>query len=445
MSKHPLTTRLIQHLNHLQLPDPIGIRQYGTLVRVTGLMLEVEGLEVPLGARCLVASAENTLPIEAEVVGFAEQRLFLMPVAQTMGLKPGARVWQRQHAAEYPSGKALLGRVIDALGEPLDGKGPLFSRTTVRLERAPLNPILRQPIETPLDVGIRAINGLLTLGQGQRVGLIAGTGVGKSVLLGMIARFTEAEVVVVGLIGERGREVNEFVRHNLGEEGLKKSIVIAAPADAPPLMRLQGAQLATALAEDFRDKGYKVLLLMDSLTRYAQAQREIALSIGEPPASKGYPPSVFTKIPQLVERAGNSDVPGGSLTAIYTVLAEGDDTQDPVVDAARGVLDGHIVLSRALAERGQYPAIDIEQSVSRVMVDIVPKQQLELTRQFRQLYSTYEENRDLITLGVYRRGSDPNIDRAIQKMPALRQFLQQDMHEQVDLSSSQRQLAEVVR
>lgn len=440
---HPLTHRLTQRLKSVRLPELTAPVRYGRLQRVTGLTLEVVGLQAPLGARCLVEHGET--PVEAEVVGFDKGVLYLMPVVGTVGLTPGARVWQRQEQARYPAGQALLGRIIDALGHPLDGGAPIFSQRTITLHADPINPLLRKPIDQPLDVGVRAINGLLTLGQGQRVGLIAGTGVGKSVLMGMMARFTTADVVVVGLIGERGREVNDFIRHNLGESGLKKSVVVAAPADAPPLMRLQGAQLASAIAEDFRDQGLNVLLLMDSLTRFAQAQREIALAVGEPPASKGYPPSVFTRIPQLVERAGNGEGGAGTLTAIYTVLAEGDDTNDPIVDAARGVLDGHIVLSRALAEMGHYPAIDIEKSVSRVMVDIVPEVHLQLARRFRQLYSAYEQNKDFITLGVYRRGSNPLVDEAIARHDRMMAYLAQGMHEQAHFDESVRQLGEVLQ
>ncbi len=439
-------TRLNQLQTSLQQfmpPPPAPPRITGKLIRVTGLTLEVAGLQAPLGARCLVERGQAA-PIEAEVVGFEAGRLFLMPIELVSDLVPGARVWQRQQAAHFPAGRALLGRVVDALGRPLDDQ-PLVTPEHVSLHTAPHNPLSRKPITEPLDVGVRAINGLLTLGQGQRVGLIAGTGVGKSVLLGMITRFTEAEIVVVGLIGERGREVGDFIRTNLGEQGLAKSVVVAAPADTSPLMRLQGALYATALAEYFRDQGHRVLLLMDSLTRYAQAQREIALAAGEPPVTKGYPPSVFTRIPQLVERAGNAGDSGGTLTAIYTLLAEGDDTQDPVVDAGRGVLDGHIVLSRALADSGHYPAIDVAASVSRLMVDITTPQHQQLARRFKQLYAAYETNQDMISLGMYRQGSDPLVDEAIRRREAMNAFLVQGIEERVSFDQSVQQLAQVLQ
>jgi len=338
-------------------------------------------------------------------------------------------------------GPKLLGRIVDGAGQPLDGRGPIPTETVVRLMGTPMNPLARQPISETLDVGVRAINGLLTVGRGQRIGLFAGTGVGKSVLLGMMARYTAADVIVVGLIGERGREVKEFVERILGAEGLARAVVVATPADYPPLMRMHGAWLATAIAEYFRDQGKNVLLIMDSLTRFAQAQREIALAIGEAPATKGYPPSVFARLPQLVERAGNGLDGAGSITAFYTVLAEGDDQSDPIVDAARGVLDGHIVLSRRIAEAGRYPAIDIEASVSRVMHEIVPRQQLELAQQLRQFSSLYEHNRDLISIGAYQRGSDPRVDAAIAHWPAIDGYLRQDLHQRVNYTDSIRQLA----
>jgi len=319
---------------------------------------------------------------------------------------------------------------------PLDGNPSPVCDDKVPLHGTRINPLSRSAIKNPLDIGIKTINALLTIGEGQRVGLMAGTGVGKSVLLGMMTRYTEADIVIVSLIGERGREVNDFVKKNLGKNGLKRSIIIATPADDPPLMRLHGAMLATAIAEYFRGKGEKVLLLMDSLTRFAQAQREIALAVGEPPATKGYPPSVFAKIPQLVERAGNGSEGGGSITAIYTVLAEGDDQSDPVVDSARGVLDGHILLSREIAETGRYPAIDVEASISRVMIDIVSKDQIKLAARFKQIYSTYQRNIDLINVGAYKHGTDQNIDYAIDKHPILNNFLTQGIDQKVGLEES---------
>jgi flagellum-specific ATP synthase len=411
----------------------------GRLTRMVGLTLEASGCQAAVGDRCEIVSADET-HIEAEVVGFSGERLFLMPTGDIHGLKPDAKVMPRAHAGTVRVGPKLLGRIVDGACRPLDGKGAIETEASVRLTGTPINPLLRKPITQPLDVGVRAINGLLTVGRGQRIGLFAGSGVGKSVLLGMMARYTAADIIVVGLIGERGREVKEFIERILGEEGLARSVVVATPADYPPLMRLHGAWLATAIAEYFRDNGKNVLLIMDSLTRFAQAQREIALAIGEAPATKGYPPSVFARMPQLVERAGNGIGGEGSITAFYTVLAEGDDQNDPIVDAARAILDGHIVLARRIADGGRYPAIDIESSVSRVMHDIVPETQLDLARRLRQITSMYEHNRDLITIGAYQRGSDPRIDTAIARWPQIENFMRQGMRERVSLGSSVAQL-----
>ena len=415
----------------------------GRLTRMIGLTLEAAGCQAALGDRCEIVSTDNN-KIEAEVVGFASDRLFLMPTGDVHGLKPNARVLPRSHAGTVPVGPKLLGRVVDGACMPLDGRGPIESDACVRLSGVPINPLMRKPITQPLDVGVRAINGLLTIGRGQRIGLFAGSGVGKSVLLGMMARYTAADVIVVGMIGERGREVKEFIERTLGPEGLARSVVVASPADYPPLMRLHGAWLATAIAEYFRDRGKNVLLIMDSLTRFAQAQREIALAIGEPPATKGYPPSVFARLPQLVERAGNGVSGEGSITAFYTVLAEGDDANDPIVDAARAVLDGHIVLARRIADAGRYPAIDVESSVSRCMHDIVPESQLELARRLRQITAAYEHNRDLITMGAYQRGSDPRVDTAIARWPQIEAYMRQGMHERVQLEASVAQLASIM-
>jgi len=416
----------------------------GKLSRMVGLTLEAEGCRASIGSLCQVVTNAGK-SIAAEVVGFAGSRLFLMPTGDTYGLEPGCRVIPMGKNSLASVGFGLLGRVLDGAGRPLDGKGPLQTDAQVSLTGVTINPLSRKPIREPLDVGVRAINAILSVGRGQRMGLFAGTGVGKSVLLGMMTKFTKADIVVVGLVGERGREVNEFVLKILGEEGLKRAVVVASPADDSPLMRVHGAMLATSIAEYFRDQGLDVLLLMDSLTRYAQAYREIALAIDEPPATKGYPPSVFAKLPQLVERAGNGDEGGGSITAFYTVLAEGDDTNDPIADSARGVLDGHVVLSRSLAESGHYPAIDIEASISRVMPDIVEAEHLQMARDLRRLYSTYQQNKDLISVGAYRMGSDLRIDQAIAKNPAIMAFLQQSMDEAVDMSRSLDDLATLLR
>ncbi|MCS3455329.1 flagellar protein export ATPase FliI [Aeromonas rivuli] len=401
----------------------------GKLTRVVGLTLEAVGCRAAIGALCRIDTQDGTL--EAEVVGFSGDRLFLMPSEQLKGVIPGARVVPITEAYGIPVGMNLLGRVIDGIGQPLDGLGPIIAAQTVQFAQTRINPLARRPIHKPMDVGVRAINAVLTVGQGQRMGLFAGSGVGKSVLLGMMTRGSVADVVVVGLIGERGREVKEFIEDILGAEGRERAVVVAAPADASPLMRLKGCETALAIAEYFRDQGLNVLLLMDSLTRYAQAQREIALAVGEPPATKGYPPSVFAKLPALVERAGNGSDGQGSITAFFTVLTEGDDLQDPIADAARAILDGHIVLSRELADSGHYPAIDIEKSISRVMPQVTSAEHQGLARALKQYYSLYQQNRDLITIGAYSQGADPRIDRAISQKPYLDRFLQQKMREVV--------------
>jgi flagellum-specific ATP synthase len=431
----------------------------GRLTRVAGLIMEAVGVALPVGSTCLISQDDVALA-EAEVVGFSGEKLYLMPTHEVHGLLPGAIVtpadtptaklkfgavnhpWRRaeDRSRHLPVGDALLGRVVDAAGRALDKRGPIVSETSRPISSRAINPIDRDPIRAPLDVGVRAINGLLSVGRGQRMGLFAGSGVGKSVLLGMMARYTAADVIVVALIGERGREVKEFIEDILGESGRARSIVVAAPADSSPLLRLQGAAYATTLAEHYRDAGRSVLLIMDSLTRYAMAAREIALAIGEPPATKGYPPSVFAKMPQLVERAGNGAAGGGSITAFYTVLTEGDDPHDPIADAARAILDGHIVLSRGLAEQAHYPAIDIEASISRVMNTVAHADDQARARRFKQLYSRYQRSRDLIAVGAYVAGSDPLLDEAIRQRPALDAFLQQDLHEQADLQRSLAQL-----
>ncbi|WP_421292168.1 lateral flagellar FliI-like assembly ATPase LfiI [Aeromonas taiwanensis] len=414
------------------LEEVPGFRRYGRLVRVTGLTLEVVGCQLVMGQRCEVETATGTALL-AEVVGFNRDISYLMPLQPMSGLYAGARVLPVDGEETIRVGDHLLGRVLDGLLQPLDGRPLKEEGERVPLFSTPPNPLLRTPVREPLDVGIRAINGLLTVGKGQRLGLFAGSGVGKSMLLGMMTRNTSARIVVVGLIGERGREVREFIEHSLGAEGLARAVVIAAPADQSPLMRLRAAQLCHRIAEYFREQGQDVLLLMDSLTRYAQAQREIALAIGEPPATRGYPPSVFSMLTQLVERAGNGTHPDGSLSAFYTVLAEGDDQQDPVVDSARAILDGHIVLTRRLAEEGHYPAIDIGASVSRVMPQVVSPEWQGLAVSLRQLWGRYQQVRELLPLGGYQPGADPQMDEAVQRYPAIASFLQQGLQEETPI------------
>ncbi|MEY8709633.1 flagellum-specific ATP synthase FliI [Mangrovibacter phragmitis] len=445
-----MTARLTRWLNTLdnveariaQLPK---VRRYGRLTRATGLVLEATGLQLPLGATCIIERQDNlgTTEVESEVVGFNGHKLFLMPLEEVEGILPGARVYARtltgdglHSGKQLPLGPALLGRVLDGSGRPLDGLPSPETGFTGALITQPFNPLQRTAIDHVLDVGVRAINALLTVGRGQRMGLFAGSGVGKSVLLGMMARYTQADVIVVGLIGERGREVKDFIENILGAEGRARSVVIAAPADVSPLLRMQGAAYATRIAEDFRDRGQHVLLIMDSLTRYAMAQREIALAIGEPPATKGYPPSVFAKLPALVERAGNGIDGGGSITAFYTVLTEGDDQQDPIADSARAILDGHIVLSRRLAESGHYPAIDIEASISRAMTSLISETHYAQVRHFKQLLSSFQRNRDLVSVGAYAKGSDPLLDKAIALWPHLEAFLQQGIYERAGWEES---------
>ncbi|EID7697741.1 flagellar protein export ATPase FliI [Vibrio parahaemolyticus] len=401
----------------------------GKLVRVVGLTLEATGCRAPIGSLCLVETMSGYM--EAEVVGFSGDNLYLMPSEQITGILPGAKVTPLTSEAGLPVGMELLGRVIDGVGNPLDGLGPIYTEHRASFNAEPINPLARKPISEPLDVGLKAINGLLTVGKGQRIGLFAGSGVGKSVTLGMMTRGTTAQVVVVGLIGERGREVKEFIEEILGEDGRRRSVVVAAPADASPLMRLKGCQTALTIAEYFRDQGLDVLLLMDSLTRFAQAQREIALSVGEPPATKGYPPSVFAKLPALVERAGNGSPEQGSITAFFTVLTEGDDLQDPIADASRAILDGHIVLSREMADAGHYPAIDVEKSVSRVMPQITTEEHVLMSKAVRQVLSICRKNQDLVSIGAYKPGTDPAIDGAFTLKPKLDEYLQQRMKESV--------------
>ena len=399
----------------------------GTLVRLVGLRLEARGIMAPIGSSCEIMSADGH-SIEAEVVGFNDKTLYLMPLTDPVGIGPGASVRLASDLGTASLGPALLGRVIDGRGEPLDGLPKPEGTSRLSLLGLPLNPMERGPINKVLDVGVKAINGLLTLGRGQRIGLVAGSGVGKSVLLGMMTRFTKADVVVIGLIGERGREVQAFIQESLGEEGLAKSVVVAAPANVSPVLRLKAAQMTHVIAEYFRDQGLNVLMLVDSLTRVAHAQREIGLAIGEPPTAKGYPPSVFALLPNLIERAGVGRHGHGSITAIYTVLAEGDDASDPIVDIARASLDGQVMLSRKLADAAHYPAIDLNGSISRVMQNLLNPEELKAANRFRRMWSLYQQNQDLIQVGAYEMGTNPTLDEAIRLREAMDNFLRQDMH-----------------
>lgn len=420
-----------------------GLLHCGKISRAVGLTLEAKGFNQPIGARCYVKINEHN-KIEAEVVGFSNDSAYLMSIGNIQGIAPGMKIIPTGRVAQVPVGPQLLGRILNGAGNTIDEGPALESLLNYPLIGSIINPLKRAPIDRPLDVGVRAINGLLTVGRGQRIGLFAGSGVGKSVLLGMMTRYTAADVIVVGLIGERGREVKEFIEQNLGSEGLKRSVVVAAPADESPLMRLHGAKVATCIAEYFRDQGKHVLLLMDSLTRFAQAQREIGLSIGEAPATKGYPPSVFAKLPKLVERAGNGKPGSGSITAFYTVLAEGDDMQDPIADAARAILDGHIVLSRSLAEEGQYPAIDLEASISRVMQSIVDERHLSSMLRLKKYLSIYQKNKDLVLLGAYTKGSDAELDLALSAINKIREYIIQDMSNKIPYDQSVEMLSELV-
>ena len=428
-----LADQLTQSLSQIQLPKP---QSQGVLTRVVGLTLEASGVNAPVGSYCDIIGPQGQV-LTAEVVGFGDDKLLLMPFGSVQGIAAGFKVKPQTQSNNTAMSPSMLGRVLDGMGQPLDGGPPIVAEEYRNIRGEPINPLMRRPIDQALDVGVRSINALLTVGCGQRLGLMAGSGVGKSVLMGMMTRFTQADVIVIGLIGERGREVQEFVLESLGEEGLSRSVVVAAPGDTSPVTRLHAARLATTIAEYFRDQGRSVLLLMDSISRVAQAQREIGLAIGEPPTTKGYPPSVFTLIPNLMERAGNGHSANqGAITAFYTVLAEGDDQQDPIVDATRSVLDGHIVLSRDLAGAGHYPAIDVNQSISRLAPALQGLGQKQAGQQLRQWLSSYAENQDLITVGAYQAGKNMLLDQALEKKLDMDRFLQQGMQESCDLATS---------
>lgn len=403
------------------------IKLMGQVTDVIGLTIEAQGPPCQLGDLCYIRRRQGGAEIPAEVVGFRRERVLLMPLGDVAGISPGCDVLAAERPLGVRVGPALLGRVIDGLGRPLDGKGTLRGEDEYNLHAAPPAPLARRRISRMLPVGVKAIDGMLTCGGGQRIGIMAGSGVGKSTLLGMITRNTEADVAVVALVGERGREVREFIERDLGDAGLQRAVVVVATSDQPALVRIKAAFTATAVAEYFRDQGRDVMLLMDSITRFAMAQREVGLSIGEPPATRGYTPSVFALLPRLLERAGTG--PQGSITGMYTVLVEGDDMNEPVADAVRSILDGHIVLSRRLAAAGHYPAIDISYSVSRVMPDVVSKEHRQAAQNMRALLATYHRAEDLINLGAYNAGSNPQIDQAIQALPDIQAFLRQDVYE----------------
>ena len=429
-------TEVTRSMAQLRAPEP---QRSGTLVRLVGLTLETRGIMAPLGACCEVVGRHGHR-VEAEVVGFNYKTLFLMPFSEPTGVGPGDVVRVVSHSSNVKLGSALLGRVIDGRGEPLDGLPAPECHDTLSLLGRPLNPMERGPIDKVLDVGVKAINGMLTMGRGQRIGLVAGSGVGKSVLLGMLTRFTKADVVVIGLIGERGREVQAFISESLGKEGLAKSVVVASPANVSPVLRLKATHMTHVIAEYFRDQGLNVLMLVDSLTRVAHAQREIGLAIGEPPTAKGYPPSVFALLPNLIERAGVGRHGVGSITAIYTVLAEGDDASDPIVDIARASLDGQVMLSRKLADAAHYPAIDLTGSISRIMQSLLDPNDLKQANRFRRMWTLYQQNLDLIQVGAYERGTNPELDDAIRLHDRMVSFLQQDMHIDQDYESTRTEL-----
>ena len=433
-----IKSKLLYIANHLESRQ--SYIYSGIITRISGMKLEATGISVPLGTLCkIVVSPDNI--VHAEVIGFADNVTFLMASESIHGIKQGTPVIPSMSMHTAKVGNALLGRVLDASGNPIDGNGPIKTEEYYSLVSKSINPLERKRITNPLDVGIRAINALLTVSKGQRLGIFAGSGVGKSVLLGMMTRFTRADVVVVGLIGERSREVKEFIEENLGKNGLSKSVVVVSPADTSPLLRVNGAALASTIAEYYRDQGHDVLLILDSLTRYAQAQREISLAVGEMPATKGFTPSVFAKLAQLVERSGNGVANQGSITAFYTVLVEGDEQTDPIADHMRSLLDGHIFLSRHLADRGHYPAIDIEKSISRVMTAVVPEKQLQDANRFKKLYASYTQNRDLINVGMYQHGTDKIVDEAIRVKDQLEKFLIQHVNEPADMEISVKQLS----
>ncbi len=408
----------------------------GEVVRIVGLVIEGDGPNAPIGSICRIYPRGDEKTIDAEVVGFRDGRILMMPLSTPLGIGPNCRIEALSSKSVVKVDDSVLGRVLDGLGNPIDGKGALDCEDEMPLYADPINPVTRKRISEPLDLGVRAIDGLLTAGRGQRIGIIAGTGVGKSVILGMMAKSSDADVIVIGFVGERGREIREFIEKNLGEEGMKRAVLVTATSDNTPLVRLRAAYTATSIAEYFRKKGKDVLLMIDSLTRFSMAQREIGLSVGEPPATKGYTPSVFALLPKLLERAGTSDESDGSITGIYSVLVEGDDISEPISDASRAILDGHIVLSRAMAAKGHYPAIDILNSISRVMLDVVTPEHIEMSEKVKKILAVYKDAEELIKIGAYVKGSNPEVDEAIEKVPAINAYLTQKIGETANLQEA---------
>jgi flagellum-specific ATP synthase len=419
------------------------VKKSGKVTRIVGMILEGDGPPCSVGATCSIFPLSGKDPVKAQVVGFQDNKVLLMPLGDIFGIEPGSKIEAEEDSPSFSVSPNLIGRIIDGAGEPIDGKGHIPLGVQYPLMGKHINPLKRNRINEPLNMGVRAINGLLTCAKGQRIGIMAGTGVGKSVLMGMIARNTSADLNVIALIGERGREVREFIDENLGPEGLKKSIVIVATSDQPPPVRLRGAYIATTIAEYFRDEGKNVVLMMDSVTRFAMAQREIGLSAGEPPTTRGYTPSVFSLLPRLLERAGTSEA-SGSITGLYTVLVEGDDLSEPVADSIRAILDGHIILSRDLAAHNHYPAIDVLSSVSRLMIDVASKDHYAATMKFKDILATYKEAEDLINIGAYAKGSNPKIDKAIEKIDAMNNFLRQGIMETTGLEESVEGLKQII-
>lgn len=433
MSKRPDAAKYLEHLHQF---DPVLVN--GKVTQVIGLTVESEGPDASVGDVCYIYPYKSTKPLKAEVVGFRDNKVILMPLGELHSIGPGCEVVSTGKPLTVPVGHELLGKVLDGLGQPLDGSQLPSRMAAYSTNNAPGNPLKRPRVLDPISVGVRCIDGLLTIGKGQRVGIFAGSGVGKSTLLGMVARNTSADVNVIALIGERGREVLDFIERDLGPEGLARSVVIVATSDQPALIRIKGALIATSIAEYFRDRGLNVMLMMDSVTRFAMAQREVGLAVGEPPATRGYTPSVFAMLPKLLERSGTG--PKGSITAFYTVLVDGDDMNEPIADAVRGILDGHIVLDRNLAHKGHYPAIDVLASVSRVMKEIVPTEHQDAANFLKRLLAVHRDSEDLINIGAYQRGSNPEIDESLQYIGAIKDYTQQNTEEKVNVQEAQERL-----